>query len=517
MRGAVSEDDVNAYLLARPSRNAQATGESPETEANVQVYEPVSQGAVPDDAEADSASPFADEPVQPGISTNGRARIEEAGTTAEERRQTDAERLAAEDEALDDLTTGTERVDTIDSDEDEDLDPGAERAEAIDGLDPEPEDDPYAAPGFHAGTFILKPSLEQGVTYSTNVVSSAGGGAGVLSETTLRLNAVSDWSRHSATIDAYGIFRKSFSGTEAEDAEGGVDATLDLDLADDYRARATLGYEIAPETAESAVVIMGAVSQPIRQSLDGSLGFEKDMGKARFRITGNLERDAYGDAELAMGGTLSQKERNFTYYGLALRGGYEISPAITPFVETEIGRKQYDLVVDAAGYARSALRLGARAGVELDISEKLEGEIAAGWVHENFVDTRLESISAATIDANLNWSPVRGTTVGLTGSTTIEGTTTPDQSGSVRYDGKLSVTREMRANLTGSATLGAAFRDYVGSDGRDVTLSAEASLTWWLNRYAGITGRARHESIESNLPDRDSRTNSVFLGLTLRR
>lgn len=520
LRGAVAEEDVNAYLLGRPRQQAGQPLDPRQAESDpvaVPPYRPFSEGAVPEETEGQDGSSLADEPAQPAFSKNASDRIERAGPQQPDPKPTYAERLEAEQSALDELTTGTERADTVDSETDEDVDPGAERVEAIEGLDQRPEEDPFAAPGFRAGRFILKPSLEQGVTYSSNVDSSSGGEPGFLSQTTLRLNAVSDWSRHAATLDAYGIFRKSFAGAEAEDAEGGLEGTLDLDLADDYRARASLGYEIKPETAQSAVVIMGAVSQPIRQSLDASLGFEKDAGKARFRITGNLDRDVYGDAELAMGGLLSQEERNFTLYGLALRGGYEISPAVTPFVEAEIGRREYDLELDTAGYARSALRLAGRAGVALDMSEKLSGEVAAGWVHEDFDDDRLASVSAATLDANLNWSPVRGTTVGLNASTTVEGTTTAGESGSVRYDSRLSVTREMRRNLTGTAALGASFRDYVGSDGRDVTLSAEASLTWWLNRYAGVTGRARHETVESNLPDRDSRTNSLFLGLTVRR
>ena len=60
--------------------------------------------------------------------------------------------------------------------------------------------------------FILKPTVEQGVTVTSNADSSTNGSGAVLSETMLRLNAVSDWSSHSATIDAFGIFRKTDFG-----------------------------------------------------------------------------------------------------------------------------------------------------------------------------------------------------------------------------------------------------------------------------------------------------------------
>ena len=48
-------------------------------------------------------------------------------------------------------------------------------------------------------------------------------------------------------------------------------------------------------------------------------------------------------------------------------------------------------------------------------------------------------------------------------------------------------------------------------------LGAEASTTYWINRYLGLTGRLRHEQLDSTLPDRDYKTNSVFVGLKLQR
>jgi hypothetical protein len=75
----------------------------------------------------------------------------------------------------------------------------------------------------------------------------------------------------------------------------------------------------------------------------------------------------------------------------------------------------------------------------------------------------------------------------------------------------------LRANLTGNVALGAAYRDYAGSDGHDTILSAEAGATYWFNRYVGVVSRARYEQLKSNLPDRDSETASVFLGLKLQR
>ena len=524
LRGAVAESEITGTLLPSVSNRTALEPAQP-----FPPYIPVSPGAVPDEPESESDSIFApadvasdpfanDQPIPSRVPTTARQRAEERARTSAE--QPASERRAAETAgtpALDQVITGTERVDTIDSAEDLALDEGAGRIEAIEGLDGIEEDDPFAATGIRVGTFIIRPTLEQGVTATSNADASSGGEPATLSETTLRLNAISDWSRHAAIIDAYGNFRKTISGDEIEETRGGIDAVLDLDLAEDYRARAELGYEAAPESASSPVVIVGTASQPLRQTFNGSLGFEKDAGKARFGITGLVEHHTYGDADLSSGGTLSQEDRDFTLGAVVLRGGYEISPALTPFVEAEFGRRQYTLEEDFSGFQRSSDRVGARAGLELDLTEKLTGEFSAGWIRETFDDDRLDPLSGPTLNADLAWSPERGTIVNLAAATSVEGTTTAGESGSILHAARLGVEREIRANLTANASVGAGYRDYAESDGHDLILTAEAGATWWLNRYAGLTGRLRHETMDSNLPDREYEANSVFLGLKLQR
>ena len=489
LRGALTSDASDPALLLADNV-AQV--------APIPAYVPVSSGALPDELAADPPDAF-DEDVP-----STEAETPPGGTTSRA-------------ETTDDTPTGTVREPTIDSLEDRPLDPGAERVPAIEGLNRPVEDNPYEAVGIRFGTFILKPSIESGVTATSNADFSADGSKAVLSETTLRLKAASDWSSHSAAIDAYGTFRKTLSGQEVDDVAGGVDADLELELGNEYLARGTFNYSVAPKSAASPVVIEGAADEPLRQTVGGTLGLEKGIGKAHFGITGGISHDSYGDADLEGGGVLSQRDRNSTLYSVALRAGYEISPALTPFLETEIGRNLYDQEVDSAGFRRSSDRYAVRGGLELDMGEKLSGELSAGWISEDFDDLRLEPLSSPTFEADLTWSPQRGTDVTLAAATILEGTTTAGESGSVLYASSIDIGRQIRANLTGNANFGAGWRNYSQSDGYDLILSAEASLTWWLNRYAGVVTRARYETVSSNLPDRDAETNSIFLGLKLQR
>jgi hypothetical protein len=391
------------------------------------------------------------------------------------------------------------------------------RAEAIEGLDKKLDDNPYAPLGMRLGSFNVITTLEQGITATDNANYSSTPKGAVLSETTLRLNAVSDWSRHQAQIIGYGTYRKSVSGEEVEDPSAGIDGTLNIDINHDLRAIAKASYNLRRETASSPVVLPPNVSRPLRHELNGSIGLQKDLGKFRVTGTTSINRLAYGDADTGGGGTLSQQDRNSTLYSGALRLGYEVSPALTPFVEAEIGRRNYDLRLDAAGYERSSNQIVARAGVELDFGEKLNGEVSVGWINESFDDSRLIDASGLTTAARLAWSPERGTVVNFDASTTVEGTTTAGESGSILYASSIGVERQIRSNLSAAAALSLGYRDYIGLPARDLTMSAETSATWWMNRYVGLKGRYRYEQVSSTLPNRDSQVNSVFLGLTLQK
>jgi hypothetical protein len=520
LRGEIPEDQIWQDIRAR--RSPLEPAPVAQADANTNPYAPQSTGAVPDEAEpADATStlfpdPATDadtmgEPVEPEAEPRGVAQRDEDDVAP------DVETPAEEEESQ----AANERAERVDAaDEERNIRAEAEngRAEAIEGADIEPEDNPYAPLGLRVGTFNVTTTLEQGMTWTSNANYSPTPEPAVLSETALRLNAASDWSRHSAVINAFGVYRKSVDGEEVTDPSLGFDATLNLDIKEDLRAVARLGYDLRPESADSPVDLPAAVvSRPLRHELTGSLGVEKGVGKFRFAATGAVERLGYDDAKLNNGTTLSQEERNSTLFTGTLRTGYQISPALTPFVELEIGRRNYDIAVDSNGFARSSDRYGARAGTEIDLGEKLVGEVSVGWINEQFDDAALSDISGLTAEGDLTWSPERGTDVNFNASTTVEGTTTAGDSGSILYSGTVALRRELRSNLTLNASLGASWREYSSSTDRDLTLRAETSLTWWLNRYAGITGRYRYEGLNSTLANRDTTTNSVYLGLTLQR
>ncbi|SMH52448.1 outer membrane beta-barrel protein [Mesorhizobium australicum] len=521
LRGEVTEADIRRDLVSRPSPLYPVTPPTPEEQrAANPAYVPEGPRATEEEAvPAETLSTLFSDAAGDAAALGEPEAAERPVGVRKRESETEAvpEEPAAEEEEPASANPRAEKVDSEDEERNIRIEPENVRTAGIESPEPEVEENPYAPLGLRLGTFNVITTLEQGLTWTSNATYSPQPKSALLSESTLRLNAASDWSRHSANINAYGTYRKSISGEPVTDPSAGIDATLNLDFADDLRGIGKLGYVLKREDADSPVEQPETVtSRPIRQEITGSLGLEKDVGKLRFAATANLLRLDYSDADLSEGGTLSQRERNSTLVTGVLRAGYEISPAITPFLELEYGRRSYDFTPEGGNH-RSSDRMAARLGTELDLGEKLSGELALGYVTENFDDAALSDISGMSASADLSWSPQRGTTVGFNASTEVEGTTTANESGSVLYSGTVSLQREIRANLSANASLGLSWRDYASTPDHDLTWRGETSLTWWLNRYAGVTGRYRFEHLTSTKTESDTTVHNVFLGVTLQR
>ena len=195
-------------------------------------------------------------------------------------------------------------------------------------------DDPFAPIGVRVGTFILYPELIQTIGASSHLQNERDATSGAFTETILSSRLVSDWSSHSAEINAVGIFQKSVSGEDFKEPELGIDGSLAYELGRDMTVTATAASRMAPEAASSPVILPATDSEPLNHEISASLGVELSLGRTRLSLTGAVDREIFSDFEGLCCGTVSQADRNFTLTTVALRTGYEVSPAFTPSVSS---------------------------------------------------------------------------------------------------------------------------------------------------------------------------------------
>ncbi|MBP1847012.1 hypothetical protein J2046_005294 [Rhizobium petrolearium] len=390
------------------------------------------------------------------------------------------------------------------------LDPGAEPIDARE--QPREPGDPT---GIRLGSFLLRPTVTNGV--NTEITRSNG------SErrrdyfsTVIRGTLSSDWSRHSLTVTGEGTLERNFrGGDEGERPEVNIDADLRLDLADDTIAHVTGGYSFTREDDYDPNAIGGATTQSGVNEFTGGLSVERDLGKIHGTAALDLSRATYTDAKLSDGTVVSMKDRNRTGIDGRLRLGYELSPALIPYVEVATGHTFYDQKRDNSGYARSSQSYAARGGVEFDFGEKLRGEIGAGYEFVDYEDSRLKSVDAITFNGNAIWSPQRGTDVNLGLRTTVQDSTTPGQSGWVEYQATAGLTHEMRDHLVARLTGSSTYRDFSSGGSDETVWVAGAGLTWAINRYLDLTGDVEYEQADGG--GSDERIVRAGVGLAVKR
>ncbi|SDO77860.1 hypothetical protein SAMN05428967_0060 [Phyllobacterium sp. YR620] len=380
-----------------------------------------------------------------------------------------------------------------------------------------PDPEPFAPFGIRAGTVTLRPSISTGLRATTNADGSSDGSGALLSETRLRARATTDWSRHSAWLDFDGLYDKSLVGEDYSAPNIALRSGFQLDLGARTTVKGEAGYRYRQEDPSAPTTIVGTSNRPAVQDVDANLGVRREFGQFFADVKGNVDHTTYGNAEFSDGTTTSQKDRDNTFASVALRGGFEMSPAIKPFAEVEIGKLMYDEAVDSNGFRRSGMRTGLRGGFELDIREKLTGELALGYLRQDIEDDRLNAVEGLSVDGAIKWSPRRGTDVDIGLLTRIEGATAPGDSGSVFYEGTVGIKRQARANLDLKANLFVSLRDNKDDTGWDKGFGAEIGATYWFNRFFGLDISARHELTRSEVDTRNTNETSIFVGVTLQR
>ncbi|PSH64634.1 outer membrane beta-barrel protein [Phyllobacterium sophorae] len=546
LRGAVQENILQTQNNAGASNPGQpgnpANPSAPQADNGIpsRPYEPVSPGALPPDDDSGNLGlfgvPGGTGSPPPGPVDNSGGLNPDSAAAPGESVPVPAERPAARTaparpgETRANITataSGGEQTDSLATgaiEQNREANPPAERTArdnlpepAIERRTIRPDPEPFAPLGIRAGTITLRPSISTGLRATTNADGSSDGSSAVLSETRLRARATTDWSRHSAFLDFDGTYDKSISGEEYSAPNAGLRGGFQLDLGERTTVKGEAGYRIRQEDPSAPTTIVGTSNRPLVQELDATFGVRHEFGKFFADVRGNVDHTTYGNAEFSDGSVVSQEDRDNTFASIALRGGFEMSPAIKPFVEVELGKLMYDESLDANGFRRSGPRIGLRGGVELDIAEKLKGELAIGYLRQDIDDPRLAAVDGMSVDGAITWSPQRGTDVSLGLLTRVEGATAPDDSGSVFYEGTLGIKRQVRSNLDVSATLIGSLRDNTDGSGWDKGFGAEIGATYWFNRFVGLDVSARHEFTHSEVESRQTEETSIFMGVTLQR
>jgi hypothetical protein len=379
------------------------------------------------------------------------------------------------------------------------------------------DEEPFGPVGFHAGAFLLKPSVEIYEGYDSNPFRTQSGPGSAFTTVNGALSAKSEWSRHEMQLDLRGSYTaySNVDHVNRPDAEailrGKVDITSDARI--EYTEKAALSTQ-APGQPDS---VTGAKQLPYIYTLATSAGLVKQFNRLEFGAYGEVSRNIYEDADLISGGTLDLSDFTYNDYTARLRGSYEVTPGMKPFVEVSADTRVFDRNVNSFGIQQGSNGYKAEAGVIFDRPEIIKGQFGLGYMARSYDDPTLPNISGLLIDSSLVWKPTALTQVKLDVNSTINESITTGAAGIFTREGKLTIDHSFRRWLVGSLFASYGTDQYRGTSRVDDRFSYGAALTYSLNRALALRGEVRQDKLSSNAAGQDYTAEVVMLGLRLQR
>lgn len=373
------------------------------------------------------------------------------------------------------------------------------------------EEDPFAALGIRTGSFLLFPVLTQTFGTTDNADGTSAGNADSFSTTDLRATLISNWSVHQLRAEIGGSYQTFFNGTIDDLPRFDANFELRYDAARDLTVRVGGNAVVEQQTSGTSFINSQTASEVTQDTQETTIGgfveVEKQTGRLLLRLRGSLtNRQSTANGS----GTDSAD----TLAEARLRVAYDTSAIATPFLEAGLGVRFLDGA--GAGVDESTL-YSLRGGFQFDRGDKLNGEIGLGYATETFSSSAQGDLQAFTLDGTINWSPIRLTTITATAQTGFDIANTSGDLNSTVHVAGLSITRDVRPNLSLNARVLASLRSFQGSNREDVTVQTEVGAEWRLSRSAAFFGTLGYESVESNEEGSSFDATTARIGLRWQR
>jgi hypothetical protein len=370
------------------------------------------------------------------------------------------------------------------------------------------EHDPYEQLGIRAGAFLLKPSVELTGGYDTNPQSSDPPEGDAFWRIRSALEVESDWVRHAFRGRLEASYRgyDEFSDLDAPDYA--ADAALRLDARRDLRLDFSFHGEqdSDPRNDPELVGVTGLVENTL---VSGRAGLTYKPNRLSIAPTFETTRREFGDPEF--------EDRNYNSYRAKLRTGYELSPALEPFVEVSANERIYDLDENDVGIEHNSWGWRGYAGArfEPDPIWALEGKI--GYGHQEAEDPSMPVLDGVVVAGSLIWRPSELTTFRLQGEKDFAAASLDCCSVTEEWGVTASFEHEFRRWLILTGEVAYDENYYPSLDYTLKNYDAELALEYKFNRTVSAKGRIAYEQLDSSDDSEDYDATIFEIGLRVQR
>lgn len=384
----------------------------------------------------------------------------------------------------------------------------------------------YTAKGLPLGAFRAFPRVSLSAERNDNIYALK---TGEVEDTIWRVqpevNVVSNWSRHSVSAYVRGTINR-FQDNDTENTEEfglGANGRVDILRNTNVTVGADYAHLTEPRTTTQRLTgggpFTGALEPVEFDQANAYIAGAHEFNRLKVSGRASVQSFDYEDsARLAPLAPIDQDYRDRTVTAASARVDYAVSPDTALFVEATGNQRSYDSSPTTPGFVRrdsdGVMVLG---GANFELGALLRGEIALGYMQQEYEAASIGSIEGFGARAEVEWFPSELTTFTATASRTVEDAAVPNSPGFVSSNVGLVLDHELLRNVLISAQLSAGRDEYEGIDREDERVNAGVSATYLLNRNVGLTAAYSYADTKSSGADvgAEFTVNRVSATLTL--
>lgn len=375
----------------------------------------------------------------------------------------------------------------------------------------------YEAVGHRAGSFMIYPRVDVGVTFDDNIfATSTGEESDAIWTVEPRVDVISNWNRHQLNATARVRLNQysDWSDESRTDYQIGANGRLDVDRNTEITGRAN--YERLTEP-RSAIEAFQNLNEPVEYDVETyGVGASKEFN--RLRVNGNVDWNRYTFEDAQRGGvTVPLDYRDRTTRTITGRVDYAVSPDTYLFFQAAANERSYETSSVTLGN-RDSDGYDMALGADFDLTNLIRGHARVGYVEQNFDDeSRFGSFSGVSVAGDVDYFLTQLTTVTLRASRNFQDSGLLNSAGYASTSVGLQVDHELLRNVILNARFDYEQAEHEGIDRSDDRYNFSVGATYLLNRALGLTASYSHFNQESSGLDRgvDFSINRVQVLLTL--
>jgi hypothetical protein len=327
------------------------------------------------------------------------------------------------------------------------------------------------------------------------------------------VDLVSNWTRNYLDLRAY--YDKSFhakTSSENFDQYGASAASrLDFGRATNLFLNGGVDHAVEPRTDINSI---NATRSPTRYS-NVNLGGRLSSTFNRLTVIGsttlNLQR--FSDGETVTGVPIDQDFRDNTILDSYLEGRYLVGAGTSAILHVE--RSQIDYRDDSfTGFNRNSVAYSVQAGVGLQITNLISGDVRVGYLFQDNRDNRFLDTSGVGFSADIVWNVTPTTTIRLFADRSIEPGGSTVTTGNIRSTGSATVEHELLRNFVITGNVRYSNIDPQGIAGTASEIEGRAGAIYYLSRRFRFNASLDHYARRGDIFGRFD-VNAATLGVTV--